>query len=271
MEDLLVSIANITSVNEADVRASIQRVINHAESIWDEWAWQVENQTWALLGYANWDEMRRGEYGSLTSVTAPRAERPELVQRFRKAGLTQRETAETLGVSRETVKRNDEPTYRPRDPKGADAPFGHDVVEAELVEDEPSFVSATAALAGPEDEVGEVIEDDETVDLETGEIRPRLSVVSPAPARPIHQAPVANKDEWSEQDRAEELAGNLARNLSLLYAITNPDRRADYIATWRLGTQSRPVLGQNFITPEHMRRLADALNDFAKEWETADV
>ena len=91
------------------------------------------------------------------------------------------------------------------------------------------------------------------------------------PPKPTPVAPVANKDEWSEQDRAEELAGNLARNLSLLYAITNPERRADYIATWRLGTQSRPVLGQNFITPEHMRRLADALNDFAKEWETANV
>ena len=135
-------------VSEAEVRASVQRVINHVESIWDEWAWQVENQTWVVLGYGSWDEMRRGEYGALTSVTAPRAERPELVSRFRGAGLTQQQTAATLGVSERTVKNYDEPTYRPREPKVQNCTFGKaDVVDAELVEDEPAFVSATDALA----------------------------------------------------------------------------------------------------------------------------
>lgn len=99
---------------EAAVRESVRRVIEHAESIWDEWAWQVENQTWLVLGYTSWDEMRNGEYASLTSITAPRAERPELVSRFRKAGLTQIETAETLGLSRRTVQQHDEPTYQKR-------------------------------------------------------------------------------------------------------------------------------------------------------------
>lgn len=97
-----------STITVADVDASIARVIRSAESIWDEWAWQVENETW-LVGnrWGSWDEMRRAVYGNLSSVTAPRAERPELVARFRRAGLTQRETAETLGVSTDTVSRNE--------------------------------------------------------------------------------------------------------------------------------------------------------------------
>lgn len=125
------------SITEADVDASIERVRRHAESIWDEWAWQVENRTWEIKGYSSWDEMRREVYGGLTNVTAPRAERPELVQRFRAAGLTQRETAETLGVSVRTVKYDDEPTYAPRDTK-VQVCTSDDVVEAELIEDEPA-------------------------------------------------------------------------------------------------------------------------------------
>lgn len=133
-------------ISEDQVRASVRRVIDHAESIWDEWAWQVENRTWTVLGYANWDEMRRGEYGALTSVSAPRAERPELISRFRGAGLTQKQTADTLGVSRDTVKRHDEPTYQPREPKGANAPFAEDIVDAEIVEDdEPNNVVSFSA------------------------------------------------------------------------------------------------------------------------------
>lgn len=97
----------LVEITEAEVDASIARVVQHAESIWDEWAWQVENQTWLIKGYASWDEMRRGEYGALTSVSAPRAERPELVARFRSAGLTQKETADTLGVSQKTVSNHD--------------------------------------------------------------------------------------------------------------------------------------------------------------------
>ena len=82
-------------------------------------------------------------------------------------------------------------------------------------------------------------------------------------------APVAPDDEFTDQDRAEELASNLASILSLLYAVTNPERRAEYIANWRLGTRARPVLGAQFVTPTHMRTLAEALRSFASEWENA--
>ena len=134
------SVVNIEAgmVTEAEVRASVRRVIEHAESIWDEWAWQVEHRTWTVLGYDSWDEMRRGEYGALTSVSAPRAERPELVARFRGAGLTQRQTADTLGVTEQTIYNHER---KERDPNylGRPVPCESDeIVDAEIVEDEPS-------------------------------------------------------------------------------------------------------------------------------------
>lgn len=127
----------VDSITVADVDASIERVRRHAESIWDEWAWQVENRTWEIKGYVSWDEMRSEVYGGLTNVTAPRAERPELVSRFRAAGLTQKETASTLGVSQATVNTYDKPTYKPRLNISSDIEPDEDVIDAELVEDEP--------------------------------------------------------------------------------------------------------------------------------------
>ena len=132
------------TVDEVD--ASIARVIASAESIWDEWAWQVENKTW-LVGnrWSSWEEMRHAAYGSLTSISAPRAERPELVARFRRAGLTQQQTADTLGIGERTVKRHDEPTYAPREPK---VPNGtsDEVVDAEVVDDTEDYVTDQADL-----------------------------------------------------------------------------------------------------------------------------
>ena len=123
--------APAVAVTEREVRQSIHRVIDHAESIWDEWAWQVENKTWNVLGYASWDEMRRAEYGGLTSITAPREERPELVSRFRNAGLTQRQTAETLGVTKRTVERDENPHQL----RSTNVDIA-DVIDAEVVEDD---------------------------------------------------------------------------------------------------------------------------------------
>lgn len=125
-----------------------------------------------------------------------------------------------------------------------------------------------------EDDQPRALGDDETVDLETGEIVPvrHLSPVpdpSPAPTPPLK--PVVSEDEWTQQDRAEELASDLAAHLSLLFALTVPERRAEYIANWHLGVDHRPVLGQKYVKPSVMREIADALHTFASEWENANV
>lgn len=136
----IVSLATGEVIDVAAVRASVARVCGHVESIWVEWVWQVENETWQVLGYESWDEMRAAEYGHLSGIAAPRQDRPDLVARFRRAGLTQKQTSETLGVSDRTV-RNEEPD----DMRGSRGPektgnfsgFQDDVVDAEMVEEEP--------------------------------------------------------------------------------------------------------------------------------------
>ena len=253
----------IDAITETEVRASVQRVISHAESIWDEWAWQVENRTWEVLGYASWDEMRRGEYGSLTSVTAPRAERPELVSRFRRAGLTQRQTADTLGVNQATVSRHDRTDNsgigRPRDMQTHNS--DGEIVDAEIVEDATPF--AEGAPQSEQEKVAPSPPSEDGPSTAKGVAAP--STPSPAP----HVQPVPKSDDWTEQDRAEELAANLAAHISMLYALTDSERRAEYIALWHLGVDHRPVLGQKYVEPKTMRRIADALRTFADEWEQA--
>ncbi len=77
-------------------------------------------------------------------------------------------------------------------------------------------------------------------------------------------------DVFTDQERAEELSRNLTKHVSLLYAVTVPERRAEFIAAWPEGTKRTPWLGQEFVTPDHFRRLADGLHDLADEWEHHD-
>jgi len=48
------------------------------------------------------DEMREAEYGG-AAVIVPRADRPELVARLRREGLSQQQIGDTLGVSQQTI------------------------------------------------------------------------------------------------------------------------------------------------------------------------
>lgn len=89
----------------ADVRESIAVAKSHGEKFFEQIVWQVENEVWTILGYKSWDEMREVEYADM-GVVAPRADRPELVQRLRSKGLTITETASTLGVSKSQVHRD---------------------------------------------------------------------------------------------------------------------------------------------------------------------
>lgn len=88
----------------ADVRESIAVAKSHGEKFFEQIVWQVENEVWTILGYGSWDELREAEYADL-GVVAPRADRPELVTRLRAKGLTQRQIADTVGVSQQTVSR----------------------------------------------------------------------------------------------------------------------------------------------------------------------
>ncbi|OCH81770.1 winged helix-turn-helix domain-containing protein [Gordonia sp. UCD-TK1] len=89
-------------ITPADVRASIGRARRSLEKAAEEIVWQIEMEAWRTLGYSSWTAMREAEYGG-AAFMVPSKSRPEIVARIRAAGLTQKEIAETAGVSRPTV------------------------------------------------------------------------------------------------------------------------------------------------------------------------
>jgi len=84
------------------VRASIRRAKGSLEKAAGEIVWQIEREAWRTLGYSSWGAMREAEYGD-AAFMVPSKQRPELVQRMRRSGLTQQEIAETSGVSQAQV------------------------------------------------------------------------------------------------------------------------------------------------------------------------
>lgn len=89
-------------ITPADVRASISRARRSLEKAAEEIVWQIEMEAWRTLGYSSWTAMREAEYGG-AAFMVPSKSRPEIVARIRAAGLTQKEIAETAGVSVGTV------------------------------------------------------------------------------------------------------------------------------------------------------------------------
>lgn len=89
-------------ITPADVRASIRRSKASLEKAASEIVWQIEREAWRTLGYSSWTAMREAEYGD-AAFMVPSKQRPELVQRMRRKGLTQQEIADTAGVSVGTV------------------------------------------------------------------------------------------------------------------------------------------------------------------------
>lgn len=88
-----------------EVRDSIDSAKASLEAAAEQIVWQIEHRAWTVLGYSDWNEMREAEYGG-AAFMVPRAERPELLARMRRSGLTNVEIADTAGVSEATV-RND--------------------------------------------------------------------------------------------------------------------------------------------------------------------
>lgn len=95
----------LVEVTYADVRQSIDSAKASLEEAAEQIVWQIENHVWTVLGYADWNEMREAEYGG-AAFMVPRADRPELTARMRRAGLSTNDIAATAGVSDDTVRRD---------------------------------------------------------------------------------------------------------------------------------------------------------------------
>lgn len=96
---------NGAPVTVADARGSVARAKASLTEAAEEIVWQIEHEAWVLLDYETWNEMREAEYGEVAFIV-PRKDRPELVARMRRAGLTQQEIADTAGVTEVTVRRD---------------------------------------------------------------------------------------------------------------------------------------------------------------------
>lgn len=92
--------------SKIDALASIERAIEHVDGFWAEVRWQVENEVWSLLGYADFDALWDDRYAGV-NVGVLRAERPETVRVLRSAGQTQQQVADKLRVHLNTVKGDD--------------------------------------------------------------------------------------------------------------------------------------------------------------------
>lgn len=145
----------IRMITPADVRASISRAKRSLEKAADEIVWQIEMESWRTLGYSSWKAMREAEYGG-AAFMVPGKSRPEIVSRMKELEvgktargepkhLTDQEVADTAGVSKRQV-------------------------EDDLNSNNKSRSSAT--FVEPDDGVidAEIVEDDEPVNRDTGEI-----------------------------------------------------------------------------------------------------
>lgn len=89
----------------SDVKRSVEAARESGARFFEQIVWQIENRAWEVLDYESWDEMREAEYGDM-GVVVPRADRPEIVARLRRTGMTQQKIAEEVGVHEATVSRD---------------------------------------------------------------------------------------------------------------------------------------------------------------------
>lgn len=162
-------------ITAADVRASIGRAQRGLDKAADEIVWQIEMEAWRTLGYSSWGAMRDAEYGGIAFMVPPK-NRPELVGRMRAKGLTQKEIADTAGVTERTVRSDlastgnvsGSPITNSRGqqrPATYARPERHDddVIDAEIVEDEPAPAPVARPQIAPAPQINTSAAVDQTV------------------------------------------------------------------------------------------------------------
>ncbi len=285
-----------------EVRDSIERAKASLEAAAEEIVWQIEHQAWTTLGYASWNEMREAEYGG-AAFMVPRAERPELVARMRRSGLTQQEIADTAGVNVATVSRDlanansDGPatitnargqqrpatyTKTPPAPEGEAGPGVQgsasldpdaDVVPDDEAERPSSNLGAASDPSGSAQPEGaghaspppssDAIGNDGLTDAEREESRREFE--RGVGAKPTRPAPKPERS--GEQQNAEENSRTLASSLIFLLAFQHPNQRDTARTEWEVGRWSVPPTNREYVTPDRMRTAARGLLELADEWE----
>ena len=86
---------------ERAIQFNTQGNAGHA-SFWDVTIWIADNHAWLALDFDSLGDLWEARFSHL-EVVAPRSVRGRVVESFRRAGLTQQEIADKLGVSQKTV------------------------------------------------------------------------------------------------------------------------------------------------------------------------
>lgn len=236
----------VVVVTTADVRRSVASAREHGERFFDEIVWQIEHRVWGVLGYASWDEMRQGEYADM-GVVVPRADRPELVARLRRTGLSQQTIGDTLGVPETTVRR--------------------DLNRQMADEDPPPTITNARGQERPASYTRQPPQD-------YGEDNDRAALAQPAqthpPAQP-RQAELTRRDvldgQRAERYDAQKRCEHMGFALGTLHLLTVPEERQRIHQAWALGADGATPTNRAYHTPATMRDLAAALVTYANEEE----
>lgn len=230
--------------NIADNYAAVMPMIREA----------IKERDDIALGYRSPGDYVRDRFGGALERLGVDVRRA-VVHELTEAGLSTRAIAPIVGASEATVWR-DTQTGASREAPAPQSPESVDGGEA--------VADSGQTLATAD---GVIIAETQHVDIE-----PRAVVGIDGKTYPARSTRPARREttdlpEWSNQDRAEELAQGLAGHIAAMWALTIPERRAEYIHTWKLGTRESFVLGADYITPENFRAISAALLTFANEWE----
>ena len=139
------------------VRASIKRARKSLEDAAKEIIWQIEREAWVTLGYSSWSAMREHEYGG-AAFMVPSKSRPEIVARIKaievgrttrgdSKHLTNQEIANTVGVSEVQVRRDLAPDKT--DQMSGFVESSDDIIDAEIIEDDESVNYETGEILTP--------------------------------------------------------------------------------------------------------------------------
>lgn len=281
------ALAAPAGVAYGDVRRSVERAKASLEAAAEQIVWQVENRAWEVLGYADWNEMRAAEYGG-AAFMVPRAERPELVARLRRSGLTNQEVADTAGIDERTARRDFA--------QSANADSPPVITNARGQARPASYARPTPQAAGGDETASDAatVVDSPPAETRTKAPEPVASPPAQSPAATVPQGepvsrdvatgspprkvvgidgktykPPALKPERSgEQQNAEENSRTLASALIFLLAFQHPAQRDHARTEWRRGSAAVSPTNRGYVTPDHMRHAAEGLARLADEWET---
>lgn len=214
------------------------------------------------LGYASWSAYLLDLFGD-EPLRLTRDVRRELVAELSEQGLSTRAIAPIVGVSKDTVQRDIAGVSNETPAAVDDVLDALDRVHEESRMTLPPVITFDTAT-GEVVDAPTVTEVTETHTVKTVTGLDGKTYKTPAPKAP---KPVMSR-EAAEQDNAEQASVALADAVFTLWGLTfkaHRDRLAD--EWWPAGSGAVPPSGRDLVTSDNFRIIADALNQFADEWE----